>query len=180
MKNIQRATERGSEDNNHHFIEDPDDFSPYYEGLLQEPTNNIIKANWSAIQTKKCRHKYSLIYNIRILDNNPQSALASDNFEAIFDEQSWKFKANAALGFILLNNETGELRYWHASSGIDKLLQQSMLIENYDDFQRFYELLSDSDFIENTISNRDNTSWSMHCITNINIYIQPIINHLIS
>lgn len=76
----------------------------------------------------------------------------------IFHEQTLKFKCNASIGFILLNQNEEELRYFHASMGVDKLLASPKLIENLQDFNQIVKEMTEKDFVEKATQNRPNTS----------------------
>lgn len=95
----------------------------------------------------------------------------------IFTEQNTKHKINLAMGLILIQNTTGQLRYWHSSENKDRLFEDPVLIENRDNFIAFTDKLQDINFIERATQTRPDTSWSMHCITNITFYVYPINDH---
>ena len=52
-------------------------------------------------------------------------------------KQTSRFKINFSFGFILRNRTDGNFRYWHASNGVDRILDQPLLISNFSDFEMF-------------------------------------------
>ena len=148
-----------------------------YDGIYRDKTLNLIKDRWRAIRTFALYRRYSNVYNIRVTNNDITAALMKPKVDAILQEQRTKFKIQAAIGFILFNNKTKELRYWHASVGHDRLFDTPVLIENDEDFRQFMQKLLDKNFIEAATASRKDTSWSVHCITNVQFYVTPIADH---
>ena len=149
-----------------------------FVGQHQDDTNKLLKKNWSAIKTFSLIRKYSRLYNIRVKENNIVKTLADSNIMAIFTNQIHKFKVNISLGFILVNNTNDTLRYFHASGNKDRLFDRPVLIENSVEFKEFIAQISDKDFIEHATRSRPDTSWTIHCITNLCFYVYPIQSHL--
>ena len=144
---------------------------------MNSETKNLIEKNWSAIRTFSLYRRYSTIYNLSIKNNDIMSTLQSSDVTTIFEEQSWKFKCQASIGSILYNNGEQTLRYWHASMGRDRLFDAPVLIQNASDYQNFINELSKRDYMEQASQDRPNTSWSIHLLTNLTIYVYPITNH---
>ena len=121
--------------------------------------------------------KFSTVYNMRVANNDISAAINSEDILYILDEQVHKFKIQAAIGFILQNIKSGELRYWHGSQGADRLFDQPHLINDRRDFQKYLLELGDKDFIESATRNRPDTSWTVHAITNITFWTYPVSDH---
>jgi len=73
-----------------------------------------------------------------------------------------KFKCNASIGFILLNQNEEKLRYVHASMDVDKLFASPKLFENLQDFNQLVKEMREKDFVEKATQNRPDTSWSVY------------------
>ena len=145
--------------------------------MYEAETNEIYRKNWGAIKTYSLIRKWSKIYNVYIRNNNIIEALKSENVKRIFLDQRYKFKINASLGFILINNTHDSLRYFHPSPNKDRLLETPMLIENLEDFQKLIAQLMDKDFIENATKSRPDTTFSVHCISNIAFFVYPMVEY---
>lgn len=148
-----------------------------YAGIYDSDTVALIRKNWTAIRTFMWNHKLSKVYNLRIVNNSLSSTLESSNISSIFLDQTLKFKINAAIGSILVSHVNEKLRYWHASANHDKLFDQPQLIETRDDYEEFINNLSSKDFIESAARHRPDTTWSLHCLTNITLFVYPIQDH---
>ena len=116
-----------------------------YSGPFAKDTKELIKRNWSAIKSFKITNRYSKVYNLRIKQNDIVNTLQCSNLLSIFDEQNLKFKCNASIGFILINQDNQTLRYWHASVGQDKLFDSPYLIESKNGFDSMLADLSSKD-----------------------------------
>ena len=81
---------------------------------------------------------------MRVTSNDISAAINSEDILYILDEQVHKFKIQAAIGFILQNIKSGELRYWQWA---DRLFDQPYLINERRDFQKYLLELSDKDFM---------------------------------
>lgn len=150
-----------------------------YHGINAVETNELFVKNWSDIKSYAMMRRFTKIYNVRIVDNNIAEALKQPNVLKIFKEQKFKFKLNASLGFILINNNEQKLRYYHASSNKDRLFSNPVLIESLEDYTDFVNRIMDKDFIEHVTRNRPDTSWSVHCVTNLCFYLWMIPDHVV-
>ena len=157
------------------FVNDSTEFQPYYEGPNKKATNKILQTNWSAVRTFAMYRQYSTIYNMKVINNNISDA--TKTMDTIYKEQTTKFKIQASIGFVLYNNVSKALRYWHASCGQDKLFNTPILIENASDYEEFLENLRNKDFIGNATKARPNTAYSMHMVSNLTLYVYPLPQH---
>ena len=160
-----------------HFYELEGERTFVYRGAHEEKTKNVIQKNWSAIHTYRKKWKFSSLYNITIRDNDVSSSLRNFDLKRILNEQINKFKVNVSIGSILINNEDESLRYFHPSAGKDRLFEKPVLITNAEDFDTFVDKLLAVDLVEYSTRSRPDTSWALHIITNINIFVYPIVNH---
>ena len=109
----------------------------------------------------------------KVTNNSIVDTLQQDNVMNMFKEQRFKFKIIVSLRCILYNNNENQLKYWQASPGVDTVFEKPKLISDRKDVESFIETFSNQDFIELVTLNRENTSWTMHCLTNITFYITP-------
>ena len=105
----------------------------------------------------------------KVTNNSIVDTLQQDNVMNMFKEQRFKFKIIVSLRCILYNNNENQLKYWHASPGVDTVFEKPKLISDRKDVESFIETFSNQDFIELVTLNRENTSWTMHCLTNITV-----------
>lgn len=163
----------------HKFVHDTREYNTRYTGLHKNKTIEVLKKHWSAIRSFAMYRKYSKVYNLRVIDNNIHATLNGINMKNIFYDQRFKFKVQASLGYILYDNTNKKMRYWHASSGNDKLLDEPILIEGENDYNNFVSKLGNKDFLQHATKSRPNTTFSLHLLTNVTIYVYPIQNHSI-
>ena len=137
----------------------------------------LITRNWTSIKTNVWKHRFSTVYNIRIPDNSIGSIFEGEDINNVFEDQKAKFKINASVGSVLINHSNGKMRYWHASANKDRLFEQPVLIENEENFQQFKASLAAKDLVEEATRSRPDTKWTLHCLTNLTIFVYPINDH---
>ena len=83
--------------------------------LPEDPETRILYLrHWNTIQTQEnSRNRVQDRYNFTL--NDVMSSTFPENERNIFTQQTWAFRINVLLGFILRNVETGELLYYHHS-----------------------------------------------------------------
>lgn len=150
-----------------------------FEGPYAEETMKVIENNWSAIKTYHIKRKTSRIYNIIIRDSNIVQTLKNFDTTSILNDQINKFKVNASVGSVLLNNTDQTMRYFHATLGEDRLFHHPKVIESQIDFKQFLEEVCSEDMIKFVTRNRPDSAWSLHVLTNLTFYVFPIPNHAI-
>ena len=94
----------------------------------------------------------------------------------VFEKQKTAFKVNATFGFVLKNNETGELRY-HYSSSNTRVLTAPFLIQNRLDLISFLNKFLLQDPLEYARLQRPNSKWVVDLVTNLTLYIYRIPDH---
>ena len=150
-----------------------------YSGPYQNETIDLVLKHWTAIKTYRNKRRVSSIYNVTIRGNNITQTLQNFDTESILRDQTNKFKINASVGSILINNSDETMRYFHGSLGADRLFQSPKTIETRNDFISFIDELCSEDFVEFVTRARPDTAWSLHILTNITFYVFPIPNHTI-
>ena len=146
---------------------------------MKDETDEILARHWSSIRSYEIRRCHTKIYNIRIVSNDLVGALERLNTMTIFHEQEFKFKVNASLGFVLLNNKNNRLRYFHPSPNADKLFAKPYLVEDRESYERFLTDLKAKQLFESSMRSRPDSSWSFHLIANLNFYLYPSVDHAI-
>ena len=93
--------------------------------LPEDPETRILYLrHWNTIQTQEnSRNRVQDRYNFTL--NDVMSSTFPENERNIFTQQTWAFRINVLLGFILRNVETGELRYYHHSQNIARFFRCS-------------------------------------------------------
>jgi G:T-mismatch repair DNA endonuclease (very short patch repair protein) len=100
-----------------------------------------------------------------------------DELWAIFRSQTKAFKINFSYGFVLRHVETSELRYFHASQNNARLLDVPRLVRNKEDFTNVLEDIHQEDILQFVHLQRENTKWTVHIVTNLCVYVNPIKDH---
>ena len=160
------------------FGEDKSKGFSYY-GPFEDETLALVHKHLTAIQTYRNKRNVSSIYNIMIRDNNIVQTLQNFDTQSILRDQSNKFKINASVGSILINNSDETMRYFHGSLGADRLFHSPKTIESRADFISFFNEVCSEDFVEFVTRARPDTAWSLHILTNITFYVFPIPDHTI-
>ena len=118
------------------------------------------------------RGRLQRIYNVDLRLPIP------DLEQVIFYDQDVSFKMNASFGFVLRNQETGELRYFHSSLNNERVLEVPHLVRNQEEFQTgLSRIMTDRDALEHLRAQRPNSKWVVHKVTNLTFYVNPIIEH---
>ena len=135
---------------------------------------NIYRKHWKKIKDSVKKGKLRDTYNFRLiaLDLEYLSQLVDDTF----GKQKNAFKVNAAFGFILRNNETGELRYHYASSNT-RIFNAPFLIQNKLDLMSFLDQFLLQDPLEYARLQRPNSKWVVDLVTNMTLFVYKIPNH---
>ena len=113
-------------------LQPQDEMLPRGDDDMAEAVREVYRDHWAAIRSHYTRGNYVQDrYNYRIQDLNLEH-LQSD-LDQMFRNQESRFKINASFGFILRNLETGQLRYYHSSQNVGRLLDAPHLISNQEE-----------------------------------------------
>ena len=115
------------------------------------------------------------MYNFRIEDLNMNQL--REQLMEMFRSQVNRFKINVSFGFILRNIENGELRYYHSSHNLGRMLEAPHQISNAEDFEAFLEAVIEEDILEWARKQRPNTKWTVVLVTNATFYINHLHDH---
>ena len=142
--------------------------------LPQEQQNPLPECHrhWHQIRTRFSPHnRLSDWYNFRLTSLQTQET--SNHLDEIFTDQSTVFKLNVFFGFILRNNETGELQYYYASRNIEEPFQ----ITTAADLSQVREALKNLDVLEWVRQRLPNCKWVVDTVTNITFFVTKIRGH---
>ena len=132
--------------------------------------------HWYQIRTRFCRGNRLLDwYNYRLPSLQPQELI--NHLDQIFADQSTVFKLNVSFGFILRNNETGDLQYHYASRNNNQLFESPFQIATAADLQQVREALCNIDILEWVRQQRPNSKWVVDTVTNISFFITKLRGH---
>ena len=87
------------------------------------------------------------------------------------------FKLNVSFGFILRNNETGELQYYYASPNNEQVFEEPFQITTSADLPQVREALQNLDVLEWVRQRHPNSKWIVDVVTNITFFITKIRGH---
>ena len=120
--------------------------------------------HWKSIKTFSKLGCVQDIFNFYI---NDDLFSLKNEFLDMFYKQTCRFKINFSFGFILRNCSDNSFRYWHASSGVDRILDHPQLISNFLDFETFLNKVFEQDMLEKARLSRPNSSWVVEVVSNI-------------
>jgi hypothetical protein len=136
----------------------------------------VYNQYWVAIRSYRRDYgKIQQIHNRRLSSEN--TADVEQELWAIYHQQKNAFKINFSYGFVLRHVETGELRYFHASQNNARLMDVPRLVRNEEDFTRLLRDIHQEDVLEHVRQQRPDTKWTVHIVTNLSIYINPVAGH---
>ena len=130
--------------------------------------------HWKSRKTFSKQGSVQDIFNFYI--NNDLFSLKND-FLDMFYKQTCRFKKNFSFGFILRNRNDNSFRYWHASNGVDRILDHPQLISNFFDFETFLNKVFVQDMLEKARLSRPNSSWVVEVVSNITFFINKLKEH---
>ena len=128
----------------------------------------IYQQKWAQIRTHFRRNnRLHDWYNFRLRDLQP--ATMATHLNDIFRDQRTVFKLNLSFGFLLRNQETGDLR--------DLAFPEPFVIAREADLQQVREALNNLDVLEWARQQRDNSKWVVEQITNVTFYVNKQRGH---
>ena len=152
--------------------EDPVQCPPDVENLwndCEEDELECLRQHWSSIRTHTIHQKLTDIYNERISDLTDLKEI----IESIFEQQTTAFKLNLSFGFILKNNETGEVRYYYPSQN-GFVFQEPILIANHEDLENLLQKVADTDWLEYIRKQKPNSKWRVSLTCSVGIYVYKL------
>ena len=89
-----------------------------------------------------------------------------------FDEQAKAFKVNMTLGFILRNQQTEEFRFFSPGTN-SYMLPEPFMVTNRSSLRKLMSQIRKLQPIEYIKTQKPNSSWKPHYITNIQFDVTP-------
>ena len=114
-------------------------------------------------------------YNYRLSSLQPRDII--QHLDEIFADQSNVFKLNVSFGFILRNNETGDLQFYYASRNNEQVFEEPFQIATAADLQQVRESLQNLDVLEWIRQRRPNSKWVVEQVTNVTFFITKLRGH---
>ena len=115
---------------------------------------------------KTSRTKRQVIVNFPLFEFN--TAEIGTRVDHLFDSLTTAAKINVSLGYLLINIETEEFRYFYAEKN-NPLLDQPVVVENSGDLASLKSQLDGVNFIESVTSQHPDTKWKFYRLTNVSI-----------
>ena len=133
---------------------------PEVRGLEDQQLEELLHQNRRVIEAGDRLHTRQDVYNIRLNDTFTIDNLI-EQLRNIYNRQHRAFKVNLSFSFVLRNVETGELRFFYASTNTN-LLSSPMLVHNEQTFRDFIEVLRTLDVLEWVRNQRPNSKWTFY------------------
>ena len=107
----------------------------------------VSRDNWASIRTHVARRPVQIRFNQRLTTTDMR--VLNETLGELFDEQTTAFKVNLGFEFILMEKQSGRLRYYHLSwKCCGQYLEEPALITNRADFDSFLERIHESDMLQ--------------------------------
>ena len=171
----QRAKRRRREEDS----DDQEELQDLPQDLLEQLQSDdalraLYKRHWNKIKDSCRKGKLRDTYNFRLLSLD--SEYITKKLVDLFEQQTHAFKINASYGFVLRNNETGDLKYHYASSNT-RVLTAPFLIHNRLELMTFLKEFLAQDPLEYARLQRPNSKWVVQLVPNLTLYLYKIPNH---
>ena len=143
---------------------------------LSSDLQDAVRDNWGSIRTHVVHGPIQTRYNRRLTSLDTRDL--HEQLRVLFDQQTTSFKLNCSFGFVLRENESGRLRYYHSSNNCcGRYLEEPSLITNRDDFDRFLARIQESDILQWAVAQRPNSDWVCEHVTNATFFLNRIVQH---
>ena len=125
--------------------------------LQHHPVNDkirvIFREHWHGIRTRgSYNHPVLDFWQCQLIDDHlPDKAAVTLN---VFQQQETAFKFNVGLSFLLQNQQTQEVRFFHASYNNSDIFEKPVLIRNMADWNRGLQQVYDSDILQKAKESR--------------------------
>lgn len=135
--------------------------------LPQEQQNPEYRRHWHQIRTRVSRQNRLLDwYNYRLSSLQPREIIL--HLDEIFADKSTVFNLfNVSFGFLLRNNETGDLEYYYAFRNNEQVFEAPFQIATATDLRQVRESLQNLDVLEWVRQRRPNSKLVVDTVTNI-------------
>ena len=135
---------------------------------------DVYRQYWTSIRDHVRRGPAQTLINVRWSGQGATPPHWRDSLMPEFEATVSRFKINYSHSYLLVNRETEEHRYFHASLNNARVLESPVLIQNRPDFDAFLLSLNDTDALEFARRNRPDTKWSVLGIASTSFYFTPL------
>ena len=143
---------------------------------LSSAIRDFVHENWGSVRTHVVHGPIQTRYNRRLTSLDMRDL--HDQLFLLFDQQTTAFKVNVSFGFVLREKENDRLRYYHSSNNCcGRYLEETALITNRDDFDRFLARIQESDILQWAVAQRPNSDWICEMVTNATFFLNRIDDH---
>ena len=163
---------------NHEPLEGDDDLQTALNAHFQGVEPNIRNAyidHWTAIRAWVTRGPNQVTFNVRwddpLANNAPDWQML---LRARFDEQRMRFKINYSHSYLLVNQNTQEIKFFHSCSNNARVLEHPVTINDLEDWEAFLRDLGERSHSDLAKLERPDSQWSFVCITSTTFFINPI------
>lgn len=114
-------------------------------------------------------------YEVSIDRVFPTTQEIADIFTNVFWRQTFAFKIVVSFGLILLNRETNELLYYHASLNNQRLFDEVFVITDYVSHELVRDQMLSMDLVDHLEQHRPTTKFIIKAISNVTLYIIKLL-----
>ena len=137
--------------------EQDSDHSEQEPNRYEEELQDLLNQHRNVINAEDRLHPRQDVYNIRVSETFTFDNLIN-RLRRIYQQQRNAFRINISFSCVLRNIETGELRFFYASSNTS-VLDAPMLVSDAKTFRHFIDVLEAIDILEWTRRQRPNSKW---------------------
>ena len=143
---------------------------------LSSAIRDFVHENWASVRTHVVNGPVQTRYIRRWTSLDTRDL--HDQLFLLFDQQTTAFKLNCSFGFVMIEKESGRLRYYHSSNNCcGRYLEEPSLITNRDDFESFLERIREPDILQWAVAQRPNSDWVCEHVTNATFFVNKIVQH---
>ena len=121
---------------------------------IPDEVKSLYQKHFNTIKTRVTRGRIKTIYHFLVTNHYDIKKYIS----RIKADQNGKVKLNVALGFILKNIESNELRFFHPSYN-STIFHQPQTLETEEDYKILMDDLERKDVLDFASSERPSTKW---------------------
>ena len=114
---------------------------------LSSALRDAVRENWASVRTQVVNGPVQTRYNQRLTSLDTRDL--PEPLRVLFDQQTTAFKINVSYGFVLKENQSGRLRYYHSSNKCcGRYLEEPSLVTSSQTFNAFLERIQDNDLLQ--------------------------------
>ena len=140
------------------------------DGEIDESLREVFQVNQGHILQDNVAGRMRADYNFPTNNLSGGIGEVMNRVREVFRNENNAFRLNLAFGLILRNLRTGEYRYFIPYRNT-LIFDSNIRISNIADLKALERRLQRLDLHSYILTQRNNTEWKPHCVTNMNIYI---------